>query len=342
MENHQVTYAGLLKRYCNGDEPDVLREGAVLGEELISAGIGPMDIKTIHDMAVAEVVDPESTQGVTSAHRLLLEVLLSYGAAYSARAERLLAEADVTQQATAEGAARAEQARLELLAGVSHELGNPLTIVKVNVASIRRFLEERGGWHEDLDQRQADVTFAVERMMALREELLAASRDERRELEVMPTPITHGLARAVRWARITGAGKVEIREEFAAELPYVLADDGALQSIFTNLLSNAIRYTPAGGVVTVRASHEGSDVVVEVTDTGIGISAEDQLRIYERFYRTDDAKKVATFGIGLGLAITRDLVSSLTGTIEIQSEVGVGSTFRISLPAADSADDEDA
>lgn len=84
--------------------------------------------------------------------------------------------------------------------------------------------------------------------------------------------------------------------------------------------------------MTVR--HEGDIIAIEVADTGIGISDEDQLRIYERFYRTAEGKKAVAFGIGLGLAITRDLVTSLGGTIEVQSQVGVGSTFRVTLPAA--------
>lgn len=334
------TYASLLRRYCSGEDVDVGTEGAVLGEELIVAGVDPMDIRAIHDAAVAEVIDSESEQALIAAHRLLLEVLVSYGVAYSNRAERLLAEADAKERARAEGAEHAEQDRLALLAGVSHELGNPLMVVKVNVASIRKFLEERGGWHEDLNQREADVSFAVDRMVSLRDELLAASRNEQRELEIAPMPLAHVLARVVRWGRSNAPG-LQLTEEYAPGLPYVLADDGALHSIFTNLVSNAIRYTPPGGSITVRARADGADVVVEVADTGIGISEEDQLRIYERFFRTEEAKNSAHFGVGLGLAITRDLVSSLRGTIELQSKVGEGTTFKVTFPAASESSEDD-
>lgn len=329
------TYSSLLRRYCSSEELDLLTEGSALGEELIAAGIAPMEIKAIHDAAVAEVIDPTSEQEVVAAQRLLLEVLVSYGTAYCARAERLLAEADASEQAHADGQARADQARLALLASVSHELGNPLTIVKANVASIRRFLEERGGWHEDLNEREADVTVAVNRMMALREELLAASRNEQLELEIVPLPTTHFLRRVARWGRLGALGKVTIIEEYPADLPYVLADEGALLSILTNLMSNAVRYTPAGGSVSLRARAEDAKVVFDVVDTGIGIAEDDQPRIYERFYRTEEAKSATTFGVGLGLSITRDLVSALAGTIEVQSEVGVGSTFTVTLPAVE-------
>ena len=147
------------------------------------------------------------------------------------------------------------------------------------------------------------------------------------------------MLRVVRWGRLSASDKVSITEDYSPDLPYVLADQGALQSILTNLLSNAIRYTPTGGSISVRARPDDSNVVVEVADTGIGISEDDQLRIYERFYRTEEAKSATTFGVGLGLAITRDLVSSLTGTIDVRSEVGVGSTFTVTLPAIVPSDD---
>lgn len=332
-------YAALFERFCGSEEPASLSEAVVaLCREFISAGVSPMDIKGIHDGVVEGVTDPDDPR-VVAAHKMLLEMLFAYGAEFSALSERLLAAAD--EQARAEGAGRAEEARLALLASVSHELGNPLMVVKVNVASIRKALETRGSWSEDLNQRESDVGFAVDRMIALREELLAASRNEQRELEVISLPLIHVLRRVVRWGELNSGDKsIEVTVDCRPGLPYVMADIGALQSILTNLLSNAIRYTPPGGAVSIRALQEGAEVVVEVTDNGIGISEDEQLRIYERFYRTDEARKSTAFGVGLGLAITRDLVSSLGGTIEVQSQVGVGSTFRVALPAAPDAPEE--
>ena len=149
------------------------------------------------------------------------------------------------------------------------------------------------------------------------------------------------MRRVARWARLSASGKVTVTEDYSPLLPYVLADEGALLSILTNLLSNAIRYTRPGGSVSLRARSENSSVVLDIADTGIGISEDDQLRIYERFYRTETAKTATTFGVGLGLAITRDLVSALAGTIEVHSEVGVGSTFTVTLPAIEPPEDGD-
>jgi signal transduction histidine kinase len=328
-------YASLLKRYTSSEDPAaVLEAAASLSQEFLEDGIAPLEIQRIHEAAIAEVVDPADAPALVAAHRLLLELLFAYAAAYSSKSEKLLAEADAARQALTEDAERAEQNRLALLAGVSHELGNPLMVVKGNVASIRKFLEERGSWPNDLDEREADVEFAVDRMMSLRDELLAASRDEIRELKIVELPLSDAVRRVIRWGRAAADEKsIKLIEDSAPDLPFVVADDGALQSILTNLLSNAIRYTEAGGTITVTARHEGDIVAIEVADTGIGISDEDQLRIYERFYRTVEGKKAVAFGIGLGLAITRDLVSSLAGTIEVRSKVGVGSTFRVTLPA---------
>lgn len=332
-------YAALFDRFCSSEEPASLTEAVVaFCRELITAGVSAMDIKGIHDAVVDDVTDPDDPRAV-AAHRLLLEMLFAYGSEFSALSERLLADADAAEQAGIEGAERAEETRLTLLASVSHELGNPLMVVKVNVASIRKFLEERDSWPEALDQREADVAFAVDRMIALREELLAASRNEQRELEITGLPLIHVLRRVVRWGELNASEKsIQVTVDCQPALPYVMADVGALQSILTNLLSNAIRYTPQGGAVDITAKQERDQVVVEVTDNGIGISEEDQLRIYERFYRTDEAKKSTSLGVGLGLAITRDLMSSLGGTVDVRSKVGVGSTFRIALPVAPAAE----
>ena len=329
-------YAALFERFCSSEEPARLTEAVLaLCREFITAGLSAMDIKGIHDRVVDDLTDPSDPR-VVAAHRMLLEMLFAYGAEFSALSERLLAEADAAELAAAAGAERAEDARLALLAGVSHELGNPLMVVKANVASIRKFLKERGSWPEDLNQRESDVVFAVDRMIALREELLAASRNEQRELEIVGLPLTHILGRVVRWGEQSAAEKsIQLTVDCRPDLPYVMADIGALQSILTNLLSNAIRYTRPGGSINVTAVGEGGHVVVEVTDTGIGISEDDQPRIYERFYRTEEAKEAAAFGVGLGLAITRDLLSSIGGTIDLTSQVGVGSTFRVGLVTAE-------
>ncbi|MEO6042774.1 MAG: HAMP domain-containing sensor histidine kinase [Tepidiformaceae bacterium] len=236
---------------------------------------------------------------------------------------------------------RADKAQIDLLTRVVHDLGSPLTVVKGNVAAIRRFLEQQHIWSEELSQREDDVEVAVEWMLALREELLASSRSEQRELELVPLHLLHRLHRVVRWAQTSASEKgIQLTEEDSAKVPYVIGDGNAVQSIFTNLLSNAVRYTPEGGAISVKTSNEGARLTVEIADTGIGISEQDQQRIFERFYRTSAAQQVESSGRGLGLAISRDLVSALGGTIEVRSLSGAGSTFKVTFPMANIADEE--
>jgi len=121
---------------------------------------------------------------------------------------------------------------------------------------------------------------------------------------------------------------VEIPEE-----PLVLVgfEDG-LERVFMNLVSNAIKYTPAGGSVTVRAWGEDNQIKVEVSDTGIGIPEEALPRIFDEFYRAKNAKAVEMEGTGLGLTIAKDVVDQHGGQISVESVLGEGSTFCVTLP----------
>lgn len=108
----------------------------------------------------------------------------------------------------------------------------------------------------------------------------------------------------------------------------------ALLTIFGNLLSNAIRYTPDGGAVDVRLGRSSAGVCVEVQDTGIGMGPEVQARIFEKFYRAGEARRMSAAGLGLGLALAWNLVVAHGGTITVESSPNMGSTFRVLLPAA--------
>ncbi len=122
----------------------------------------------------------------------------------------------------------------------------------------------------------------------------------------------------------------------AANWPHVTANPDYIKSLWTHLLSNAIRYTPAGGRVTVslQTDREQGQVIGAVSDTGIGVAAEDIPRIFEDFYRTEEAKAMQEIGTGLGLPIVQQVVEKYGGTIEVESVVGQGSTFRFTLPLA--------
>ena len=118
-----------------------------------------------------------------------------------------------------------------------------------------------------------------------------------------------------------------------SNLPLLNGDLPSLQSVLQELLDNAIRYSSEGGRITIAAAASESEVVISVSDTGIGIPKTDQYRIFERFYRTDPARSRESGGTGLGLSIAKHLVEAHGGRITVESAVGAGSTFYIHLPA---------
>jgi two-component system, OmpR family, phosphate regulon sensor histidine kinase PhoR len=113
-----------------------------------------------------------------------------------------------------------------------------------------------------------------------------------------------------------------------------LADPDALRQVLDNLLDNAIKYTPNGGRVTVRWNAGRDQVSFEVEDTGVGIPDRDQPRVFERFYRVDKARSREVGGTGLGLAIVKHLVQAMRGSVRVASQVGKGTTFKVTLPRA--------
>ncbi|MGF1513743.1 MAG: sensor histidine kinase, partial [Elainellaceae cyanobacterium] len=124
---------------------------------------------------------------------------------------------------------------------------------------------------------------------------------------------------------------VELKLNAERNLPLVWADPARVEQVLVNLVGNAIRYTPAGHV-EIRAWAEAPLLWVAIADTGIGIAAEDLPLVFERFWRADRSRDRQSGGTGIGLAISRRLVELQGGTIEVESELGVGSTFCFSLP----------
>ena len=112
----------------------------------------------------------------------------------------------------------------------------------------------------------------------------------------------------------------------------ISADKGMIKQLMRILVDNAIKYTPAGGSITLGVRRDGSSCYLSVTDTGAGISAEDLPKVFDRFYRCDEARKSQTSGHGLGLSIARIIVSAHGGHLRVRSKVGVGTTFTACLP----------
>jgi two-component system, OmpR family, phosphate regulon sensor histidine kinase PhoR len=225
--------------------------------------------------------------------------------------------------------------RSEFVASVSHELRSPLT-------SILGYLELlQDGELGPLTEDQGSVIGVIERngrrLLGLIEDLLAVSRVERGSFGVRFAPVDmHALLDAVCQTiaiRIREGG-LALTVDLPDEPCHALGDPEQLERVVLNLATNAVKFTPPGGTVDIALRREGALVRVEVTDTGIGVAAADQEHIFERFYRaTQDGKKPPS-GTGLGLYIVQTVIETHGGSVEFESEPGIGTRVACLLPAA--------
>ncbi len=227
---------------------------------------------------------------------------------------------------------RLERARRDFIANISHEFKTPLT-------AIQGFAETLlGGALDDAQNRRRFLEIMREhalRLGRLTDDLLKLAQIEAGQMnrDNQPVAVSQIIDPCMEVARIEAQQKKLLLEaDYGADLPLVSGDLRSLQEILQNLLDNALRYTAAGGSIRVKAAVEGSEMVLSVADTGIGIPKAEQERIFERFYRADAARSRESGGTGLGLSIVKHLVEAHGGRIRVESEVGKGSTFYVHLP----------
>ncbi|MGI8925553.1 MAG: sensor histidine kinase [Tepidiformaceae bacterium] len=224
---------------------------------------------------------------------------------------------------------RTDQVRRDFLGNVSHELRTPLAAIRALVETI-----ESGAVEDEAERAEfvARIAKQVERLTALVNELLDLSRIEAGAIELRPEQVS--LADIVAEAVALLAARLE-REEIRVEGPAadgspVEADRGSLLRVVSNLLDNAIKYSPRGGKIRVETKDEGELVALVVSDEGPGISPQDLWRVFERFYKGDASR--ASTGVGLGLAIVKHLVRAHGGTVAAASPPGEGASFTVRLP----------
>jgi len=225
---------------------------------------------------------------------------------------------------------RTEQVRRDFVANVSHELRTPLAALKSVVETLAEgALQDEAVASEFL--RRADSE--VDRLVQLVEELLELSRIESGEqpLVLKPADLPELLAEAVERLRPQAErGGLTLDADIPRDLGEAKIDGPRIERAVLNLLSNAIKFTPPGGRVTLRARREDGRLTVEVRDTGIGIAASDLPRVFERFYKADQAR--AGGGSGLGLALVKHAVEAHGGSVRVESEPEKGSVFSFTIP----------
>jgi two-component system phosphate regulon sensor histidine kinase PhoR len=228
-----------------------------------------------------------------------------------------------------------ERVRRDFVANVSHEFRTPLT-------AIQGFAETLlAGAMNDPQNRDRFLGIILEhsrRLARLTEDLLKLSQmdAERLELELRPVSVAQLVESCYETARHRATEKeLNLSLDVPEGLPNVSGDARRLQEVLQNLLDNAIQYTLPGGKIVLSAEAKNEEVIFTVADTGIGIPQGDQPRIFERFYRVDVARSREAGGTGLGLSIAKHLTEGHGGRIWVESEVGVGSKFHVSVPVFD-------
>ena len=231
---------------------------------------------------------------------------------------------------------RVNKIRRDFVANVSHELKTPATSLKLLAESLEETLEE-----DPVQARlfAAQLKKETERLAQLITDLLDLARLESQEQIDYPGVVdVRGVLMTVlaRMRRVARKKDITLQwKRFGKAAQYtVRGDETQLTSMFTNLVDNAVKYTPAGGRVEVIGGFEGSEIVIRIADTGIGIPEGKISRIFERFYRVDKARSKATGGTGLGLSIVRHVAQNHGGRVTVESTPGEGSVFTVHLPCA--------
>lgn len=236
----------------------------------------------------------------------------------------------------------ADRAKSEFVSNVSHELRTPMTAIKGYTDLLHAGAV--GPINEDQERFLEIIKNNADRLTALINDLLDISRVETGRVRFEPRlmQIADVIADVVNVLAVQAEEKHQtLAYQVAAGLPEIMGDRDRLHQVITNLVGNAIHYTPEGGRVEVRAYAVESAVRVDVADTGIGIAPEDLPHIFERFYRADDPLVQEAAGTGLGLSIVKMFVEMHGGRVWVESEPGRGSTFTFILPVPVSEEDEE-
>lgn len=295
----------------------------------------------------AGVAEPSSELGRLS--RALNAMLSQIEAAFTARAaseaaarsaEAAARNAALAAQSSEARARRSEERMRQFIADASHELRTPLT-------TIRGFAElyRQGAVAEP--EKTAQLLRRIEdeasRMGLLVEDLLLLARlDRERPLKTAPVELPVLATESVEAARaVAPQRQIALEVEPGSGDLVVLGDDSRLRQVLGNLMTNAVTHTPPEASVTLRLRREADEAVVDVVDTGQGLTPEQAERVFERFYRVDSARTRSAAGAtstGLGLAIVAAIVAAHRGTVQVDGTPGGGTTFRVRLPLAPETD----
>ena len=299
--------------------------GRKLQNSMAAAMTGVRYVDILVDQAVDEMLEEVK---MTKSSERILEVVAGTTRFFKVCGQVIENQRAVVTVQDITEKSRIDRVQTDFVANLSHELKTPIGAVAALADSLIGETETEVVWR--LAER---IVTESHRMSRIVDDLLDLSRVEfggteewtdidlgHVLVEVVSTN-QHAAKRQGLGLSLTGSAELLVR-----------GDRAQLVSMFSNLVDNAIKYSEAGGVVLVESTTQVDEILVTVTDHGIGIAERDQKRIFERFYRVDKARSRATGGTGLGLSIVRHIVLEHGGSIDVRSEEGVGSTFVVRMP----------
>jgi len=224
-----------------------------------------------------------------------------------------------------------EQARKQLLANIVHELGRPLGALRVGMQALTRGAKDDPELRDELlsgmDMEMERLQYLLEELAHLHDQVLGTL-----ELNLQPVNLSIWLPQVlIPWREAAKDKKQTWQITIPNDLPPILVDTQRLAQAVGNLVSNAIKYTPVGGSITLTTGSSQQETWIQVRDSGPGMSAEEQARIFEPFFRGGEKQRIKQ-GMGLGLSIAQNLVLAHNGRIEVKSAINRGSEFTIWLP----------
>jgi signal transduction histidine kinase len=315
---------------------------ANLGTTVLTAGLMVMSFSVMMVLMATGVLPPQPVPGAPGEIPSIGHTITAIGfcaitigatAFFSAGTLRVLrAREAALEQRTAQLIQAATQ-RSQFVASMTHELRTPIHGVQ-GLADVIA-----AGVYGPVTEKQKDACASIKRsahsLLSLIDDLLALTRAEAGKIDARPGPVeiavlVERVTASVSW--MVGTKRLSLVSDIAPELPTVASDERWLAHVLVNLVSNAVKFTPEGGRVTVRATHRDAAVALEVIDTGIGIAPEDRAAIFEPFHQAERGDARGYGGVGLGLALVERLTDLLGAEVELESVVGKGSTFRVIVP----------
>lgn len=233
--------------------------------------------------------------------------------------------------AMADSLARNQELRRNLMADIAHELRTPLTVIQSNIEAMMDGVVKPT--KRNLSSLHEEATLLARLITDLR--TLSLMETGQLKLHPTATDLRQVIERAISAVEVQAQQRrISLALEAPPQLPPAMVDGDRIAQVLANLLGNALRYTPEGGTITVKATHHVADqrLAVSVADTGPGIAQADLPHIFERFYRAQRGPVGAGTGSGIGLAIVKELVEASRGKVWAESKLGKGSTFSFSLP----------